>query len=331
VGVFPSTPYFDSLIDDFGIWQHTDGEAIIPNEGYALDDATRGLLLTLALGRKRQSEVLFSYIIKSKKQDGFYGFVDSSRRFVPGFASDDAIGQVVWAAGYSLSKNFHNNEAMQLITNITSYFDKTEHMRGIAYALLGAIYVGEETSLHFYNKLLLFFDKTDENWPWPESKLTYGNGIIPYAFLRYGFVYGDKHAVRMGRKTLLFLEKCCTHDRRRGPIGNDGWLSQSDTVVPLYSQQPIDAAYMAWAWLVAYQISGDDSDIKLAKAWMKWFEGDNIVNGVMYDKKTMKAFDGINQIGAQYSDARAVNYHSGAESNICLLLSKYMLSENVTI
>lgn len=82
MGTFPSTPYFDSLIDDFGIWQHTDENTILHSEGYALDDAARGLLLTLALDRTEQSEVLFSYILKSQSKDGYYGFARQERNFI---------------------------------------------------------------------------------------------------------------------------------------------------------------------------------------------------------------------------------------------------------
>ena len=323
MGAFPATPYFDSLIDDFGIWQHTDGVTILHEEGYALDDATRGLLVTLALGRTEQSEVLFSYILKSRAQTGFYGFAGPNKQFIPAIASDDATGQTIWAAGYAVSKNFHKDEAIQFIADTTLYLDKTKYMRGYAYALLGAIYVGEELAEHFYKKLHSFFDATDNDWPWPEPTLTYGNGIIPYAFLRYGLVYGDESAIQLGRKLLLFLEERCTHGRQRGPIGNDGWLPRGTEVAPVYSQQPIDAAYMVWAWLVAYQISGNQSDKNLSEAWMKWFDGDNVAKTMMYDPNDMRCFDGIDSIG--------VHYHSGAESNICLLLSKYMLSEGVTI
>jgi hypothetical protein len=320
---FPLTSYFDSLIDDFGIWQHTDGAKILREEGYSLDDAARGLLLTLALGRIKQSEVLFSYILKSRANDGFYGFADATRNFIPKLASDDAIGQVFWAAGFACSKDFHRDEALQLITDLTPYLDKTEHVRGCAYALLGAIYVSKELANSYYKKLKAFFDNTDEDWPWPEQILTYGNGIMPYAFLRYALVYGDDDAVQLGRKLLLFLEERCTYKRQRGPIGNDGWLPRGVEVAPMYSQQPIDAAYMVWAWMAAYQLSGNSFDKERCDAWMQWFEGTNIIRAKMYDPTDMRAFDGI--------DSWGVHYNSGAESNICLLLSKYMTAENMTI
>lgn len=318
-----TTTYFDSLIDDFGIWQHTDGVNILRKEGYALDDAARGLILTLALGRKHQSDVLLSYIIKSKAKRGLNGFAKSDHSFIPKIASDDATGQSIWAAGYALSKGFRSDEAMQTIRELSSYLDTTEHMRGFAYGLLGAIYVDESSARHYYMKLRTFFENTTPGWLWPEPVLTYGNGIISYAFLRYALVFGDKDAAKLGRQILLFLEERCTYGRPRGPIGNEGWLPRGMEVAPNYSQQPIDAAYMIWAWLAAYQLSGKASDKKLAKAWMQWFEGDNIVHTKMYDPSDMRCFDGI--------DPEGVHYNSGAESNICLLLSKYLLKENITI
>ena len=80
---------------------------------------------------------------------------------------------------------------------------------------------------------------------------------------------------------------------------------------------------MVWAWLASYQISGSEFDLEMVNAWMNWFEGDNIASSKMYDSNDMKCYDGINFEG--------INYHSGAESNICLLLSKYMVSNLVTI
>jgi hypothetical protein len=320
----PQTVYFDSLIDDFGIWQHTDGQKILYDEGYALDDAARGLLVTLVLKRDEQSEVLWSYILKSKvKTGGLYGFSTADRQFLPQLASDDAVGQVIWAAGLAIKMGFHRKEAQLLINQLSVYLDKTEHMRGFAYALLGAIYVNHDLAIHYYDRLRLFFDGTSDEWPWPEQVVTYGNGIMPYAFLRYGIVYGDSEALRLGRQILLFIEARCTDGRSRGPIGNEGWLPKNVKVAPNYSQQPIDAAYMIWAWLAAYQASHNRNDMAMAKRWASWFDGNNVAETRMYDLHDGRCFDGIDAIG--------VHRHSGAESNICLLLSQYMLDNKTTI
>src|SRR5680860_225554 len=141
--------------------------------------------------------------------------------------------------------------------------------------------------------------------------MTYGNGIVPYTFLRYGLKYHDESAIQLGRKILTFVEEKCTHNRHRGPVGNEGWLERGADIVSIFSQQPIDAAYMVWAWLAAYQISGDNHDKELSEAWMRWFEGDNVLNTKMYNPDDMRCFDGIDAIG--------VHKNSGAESNICFL------------
>ena len=245
------SPYFDSLIDDFGIWQHTDGRKILREEGYALDDAARGLLLTLARDQMQQSETLFSYIEQSRAQNGFYGFADESRQFLPGIASSDATGQVIWAAGYAISRGFRVEVARQLVDHAAKYLDTTKYMRGFAYALLGAVYIDSNMARDYYVKLRAFFDDVDDDWVWPEPTMTYGNGIMAYAFLRYALIYKDKDALELGLRVLNFVEDKCTHNRRRGPIGNDGWMSKGDETAPTYSQQPIDTAYMIWAWLTA--------------------------------------------------------------------------------
>ena len=317
------TVYFDSLIDDFGIWQHTDGENILRQEGYALDDAARGLLATLALGEIGESEVLWSYLMKSRSDSGFYGFATESQEFILSIASDDATGQTLWAAGYALSKKFHPDQAKSLIADLNMYFDNFAYFRGHAYALLGAIYINKGIAKHYYSKLQKFLKDSTDEWPWPEPSLTYGNGILPYALIRYGIKYNDSEAITTGRKILEFLEERCTCNRKRGPIGNDDWLPRGSDDIPEFSQQPIDAAYMIWAWLAAFEASKNPDDKNRAELWMNWFEGDNILNTKMYDPQTNKCFDGINPDG--------VNYHSGAESNICLLLSKYMLQTERTI
>lgn len=318
------TPFFDDMIDNFGIWQHTDGHKILISEGYALDDAARGLLVCLSLKKFDKAEILFDYIKKSVHDDGFYGFATSSRKFYQYPASDDATGQVVWAMGYSYSLNFRAKEAKTIIDNCLPSIKKFKHIRGLAYTLLGLIYVDTNLSKILMDKYLQFFRHSDDNWLWPEPVMTYGNGIIAYTLLRYGFVCKDKTVSEFGLKVCNFIEsKCGLNNRILAPIGNEGWLPKQSTQVPEYSQQPIDTAYMVWAWLAAFQAFNDDKYYNMAKKWMRWFEGDNIKKERMYEFDTLKCFDGIDRDG--------VHYHSGAESNICLLLTLHLLDSKNTI
>jgi hypothetical protein len=326
-----NTPYFDSLFDDFSIWQHADGEKPIISEGYALDDATRGLIFCLADGRADQANTLFDYIIKSRKDKTYYGFATDDHKFIAAPASEDAVGQIFWSFGYAISIGFREKEARQFISSMTPSLLNMISLRGPVYALLGAIYTDDILAVILADGLIGRFIDLDNDWYWPEDIITYGNGIIPYALLRYAKACNNPKAEAIGRKALNFLEDICTKDHIRGPIGSDGWFKRTDKIPAAYKQQPIDAAYMIWAWMSAYQLSNNPSDLEKANSWMQWFEGDNIVHSIMYDKDTLKAFNGIDQPGHPESNEKGVNYHSGAETNICFLFSLWMLKNQKTI
>lgn len=317
------TPFFDSLIDDFGIWQHTSGKRVFPSHGYALDDAARGFLLCLALDRQQQPHVLFDYLERSRHKQGFYGFATDKRQFFRFPSSEDAAGQVVWAMGYAVSKDFEVKRAQRLINDIKASLIGFEHMRGYAYAILGALYVDKRLAKQLMDAFWAFFAGTTDDWPWPEASMTYGNGLMPYVFLRYGVTMDDKKMADFGYRLLTFIQHVCEDNRIMGPIGNDGWYPKGSLRVPAYSQQPIDAAYMIWAWIAAYKYSGKNSDMENARRWMEWFEGNNIAHQQMYDPKTLLAYDGI--------DKKRVHHDSGAETNICFLMSRLMLEKNIII
>jgi len=317
------TPFFDNLIDDFSIWQHTDGQKVIEKEGYALDDAARGLIVCLALDKIREAEVLFRYIKNSQIKNGFYGFATKDRQYIAYPASEDATGQVIWAMGYASSIGFHEPEARELTNKVSSRINDFQFVRGYAYALLGALYIDETMSKTLANKLINFFKSASDQWYWPETEITYGNGIIPYALVRYATILKDKEAANIGLKALNFLDNKCRKDRLLGPIGNEGWLKKQNKKIPTFSQQPIDSAYMIWAWLAAYTYHKNEEFLNRAEEWMDWFNGYNILEVPMYNSKTLKAYDGIDEEG--------INYHSGAEANITLLLSLQMLKNKITL
>ncbi len=327
-----NTPYFDSLFDDFGIWQHADGTKPLPEHGYALDDATRGFLVCLALGKHEQANILFDFMFHARKGDEFYGFYDAGRQPIQFPASEDAKGQVVWAMGYAISQNFRAKEASKLITQLTPGLIAMQSIRGQAYALLGAVYGSDQAlATALQQGIARRFNSLTTDWFWPEEQLTYANGIIPYALLRYAAARYDAPAERLGRQVLEFLEQCSTLHGRPEPIGYDGWFRRGEAQPAQNGQQAIDVTYMMLAWLAAYQLSADRVDLAAAQGWWRWFEGDNNAGAPMYDPVTLKAYDGINLSQAEHHNAAGINYHSGAESNICLLLAWHVLAARTVV
>jgi len=315
--------FFDGLVDDFGIRHHTDGQNWLKNTGYSLDDAARGLILCLALNDLAGAKVLLNYLSRSQKGSDFYGFATSEKQFNTYPSSEDAKGQVVWALGYGLSKDFESVQCRKILSQVQASLPKMQHVRGYAYTLLGAIYFDLELAGSLAGKICGSLNDRTGEWFWPEDQLTYGNGILPYSLLRYSLVSGDKAAGQTGRKMLDFLQQCCQQDRILGPIGNEGWFKKTASRPAEYSQQPVDAAYMVLAWLAEYQLSSDKTSLTQAQRWLDWFEGDNIAAKKMYLADNLKCFDGIDKAG--------INQHSGAESNICLLLARHLYKDKTTV
>lgn len=308
------TTYFDSLVDDFGIWQHTDGTRPLESEGYALDDATRGLILCLALGKTKAADVLFDYILRSRHQDGFYGFYSAGHQPLGFPCSEDALGQVAWAMGVAADRGFRDDEARQLVAELRPVVERFKFVRGSAYALTGAAYLDWGWARELATLIAAKVSGQPEDWPWPEESLTYGNAILPYSLLRYEILTGDDSWHGLALRQLEFLEAACHHDGQRGPIGNAGWLERGGRPA-VYSQQPIDAAYMVLAWRAAWQIEADPRPADRAADWVSWFEGQNVAGHPLVNPQNNQCYDGIDEAG--------VNYHSGAESNICYLLVRW--------
>lgn len=317
-----NTGYFDSLINDFGIWQHTDGRLPLLEHGYSLDDAARGFVACLVLGKREQAESLFNYMIASRKGSDFFGFATDKREFIKFPASDDAKAQTIWAFGCAVAHNFRVADAQYEVSQLRPSINSMDTLRGPVYALLGAAYLDAVWAQQLAAKIAAKFDGLGDDWLWPESPMTYALGIIPYALLRYEIVTGDSAHHDLALRILAFVERVSATGRPLGPVGNDGWYSKGQAVAPNYSQQPIDAAYMVWAYVAAFQTTDNTSYLERVDAWMAWFDGQNIADKRMFDPCDNKAFDGINATG--------VNTDSGAETNICFLLSRWSVATRQT-
>jgi hypothetical protein len=198
-----------------------------------------------------------------------------------------------------------------------------KHIRGYAYALLGAIYWDAGLAKQLAGKMDKLLQNCTKDWYWLEQRITYANAIIPYSLLRYSLISGDKTMADKAYKLLGFLEEVCTKGRVLGPVGNDGWFQKGQARPADYSQQPVDVAYMVLAWVACYQFDGQRASLTNAKQWLNWFEGDNIAKQKMYQPKNLKCYDGINR--------GEINRHSGAESNICLLLARAVYKSRTSL
>jgi hypothetical protein len=308
------------LTDDFGIWQHARDAAPERDEGYALDDATRAIILYLLTDTNDQASTLLNYLAASYKDDQWRGFASANRYFLNATASEDAIGQVVWAAALAEKRGFEPAMAKHIYQQAKTALGKAHYLRGSAYALLGATYVDAAWAHELAADITRRFAATTPEWPWPEQLLNYANGIIPLSLLRYGRLNQDKAAIDLGHKTLDFIDHVCHLNQAFGPIGNKGWFEAGMAHPAQFGQQPIDAAYMVWAYVAAYEQSNNKAYLKKAEEWLSWFHGNNVAQATIGDPHTGLCLDGIDG-PKKVRPSR----NSGAESRVCYGLALWAI------
>jgi hypothetical protein len=311
-----------ALTDDFGILQHTLNGKPRHDRGYALDDATRGLLLYLLADDTERASVLHRYIEASYKEEQWYGFATYKHDFIMAPASEDAIGQVAWAMGLAQDRGFEIERSQTIFNQAKASLRSPHYLRGSAYALLGAIYVDHEWATQLATTIKQRFAATTPDWPWPETTLTYANAIIPLALLRYGRLCNDPEAIELGRRLLTWIDQICNLNTPAGPIGSQGWFEAGMERPAQFGQQPIDVAYMIWAYLALYEIDHAETSLDQAESWLSWFYGNNIADKIIGDRTTGLCFDGIDG-----PDRLRVSRESGAESRVCFALTLRSLEQ----
>lgn len=325
--------HLHALTDYTGILQHARFNVPDRNHGYCTDDNARALILTVMLQNEvqdvdevnRLSSIYLSFLdyAYNPANERFRNFMNYERQWLEKEGSQDSIGRSIWALGYTSAYtnvcNFHHHSnhlfkrSLHAATHLT-------HPRSIAYALLGLTHhakVHNEPEViqllkDLSSKLYSFFDNTIENeWPWFEPKVSYGNSRVPHAMILAGTHLQDKEMQQRGIKILDWLIEKQFTDGIFSPIGNDGWLTPEGKA--RFDQQPLEAHGMIDACLQAEEITNDGRYGEYAIRAFHWFTGENDCSQPLYDFATGGCRDGLHPEG--------VNLNQGAESTLSWLMS----------
>jgi hypothetical protein len=199
-------------------------------------------------------------------------------------------------------------------------------LRPRAYAIIGLAYAAEsDGGIDFAIREALagpvadlaraFERHAGPGWRWFEDILTYDSARLPEALLRAGSLLGDERIVALGLETLEFYESVVVENGIFVPIGSDGWYPRGGRRAR-YAQQPLEAAALVDAALVAYNVTGDLRFSALARIGCEWFFGRNTDGALMVSGGGCR--DGI--------DAHGVNQNMGAESTLAYLSSALALT-----
>lgn len=311
------TMHLERLTDDFGIWQHTDKNRIDRKMGYALDDAARGLVTALYVGRDDLASVYHDFVVRACASNPPTVFYSPDRKPLEHAPSADATAQVVWALG--LEKKFEKEFAIPpgMYERLCGYLFSWDFIRGWAYAILGTRYGRTGLTKRFGTKLMeeISSNVTDE-WFWPEETITYGNAIIPFALLAGGTRTHEESWVTTGLKLLDHLNRIQYVTGVPSIIGNRGWCERGKPMA-LYDQQPIEAAYMTIVNVEAYTITNENSYLVHAMNFFSWFWGNNLRGEPMVNVARESVYDGLEE--------HQISSNQGAENIVCYLLAQHYI------
>ena len=325
------------MTDGVGILQHSKFSVPDRNHGYCIDDNARALIVVVTAQpfkpRDRSlielASTYLSFIAHALKPDSglFQDFMSYDRHWLEDTSSEDSHGRIIWSLGTTIA--LCRNET--IVSHATYLFHQSLHAcenftspRAVAFAVIGLhAYLSRKNFSQrskslcqlLTSRLLHWYEQTSgEDWPWFENTLTYDNARLPQALLLSAQWLQDSRMLDTSIHALTWL-KDIQHDesgRYFSAVGNHGWYKRGGKKAQ-FDQQPIEAAAMLDASVLAFNVTGDDDWLVYAYRCLNWYLCDNELHLSLYDHSTGGCRDGLQQ--------QSVNENQGAESTLCWLMA----------
>lgn len=319
------TPPFSHLLrlgDETGIFEHALGTEPRRGHGYCTDDVARALVV---LVREESSEVELSRLLER-----CLAFVEASqlpsgvfrnRRAADGTwrdsgGPDDTQGRALYGLAVTVARADVELARPALAAFRRGCGFRSPSPRANAAAVLAAAeLLGARPEERAARKLLMHAATgigrigSSPEWPWPESRLAWGNALLPEARIAAGVGLGDDRLLQEGLDILDWLV-----DVESGPgyfsfTPVAGWARGEPR--PAFDQQPIEAGTMADACARAFAVTGEQRFAEGTLRAARWFLGENDLGLPLLDRATGGCADGLT--------AGGVNLNEGAESTLALI------------
>jgi len=323
VQTWPPLDHLQRLTDAQGLFEHALYDVPRPEHGYCVDDVARALVVvcrepSMSPDLRRMADVYLAFVLSAVQDDGScHNRMDWQGRWTDQPSLGDWWGRALWALGVAAAHAptaLMRTQALQGFR--TAAAARSPHLRAVVFAGLGAgeLLLADPQEDSARRLLQDVVDAVgppgaDVDWPWPEPRLSYGNGSVVEALLLAGTLLPDAEAVAHALVLLDFLLRIESRDGHLSvtPVLGRG---RHDTAAG-YDQQPIEVAAIADACSRAYVITGDGRWSDGVRASWAWFLGDNDSHTAMFDPRTGGGYDGLERLGA--------NQNQGAESTLAML------------
>lgn len=318
----PVFDHLDALTDSRGLFEHALLSVPRREHGYCVDDVARGLVVVCReqspdLILRRLGRCYLDFVLAAIDTSGAcHNRMDTSGRWRDSAGTGDWWGRALWGLGIAAASGPTAGARARALAGFRiAAQQRSPYPRSMAFAALGAgALIGARPMEQSARDLLqdavpVGVKVTDPAWPWPEPRLSYGNGALAESLIVAGRALADAERLARGLHMLQFLLSTETRDGHLSvtPVGGRG----RGDAGPGFDQQPIEVAALADACATAYRITGDAQWLEGIRLAWRWFLGDNDGATVMFDPRTGGGYDGLEFDGH--------NRNQGAESTLAML------------
>jgi hypothetical protein len=304
-----SLRHINRLTDLNGIAERAAGSTPQPEYGYNLIDQARLLVVALRHNFDVPSQsglvrIAMQFIMEAQDPDGsFRTRKTPDQRWTVEPNAGEAWGSAMWACGVAAAQSrspMLRREALSAYTHGLS--QRSVHLRPMSLAALGAAEILSVDPTHDPSLDLLadtadliWSSYTPPGWPWPETRLSRINAVIPEALI---LASGGLGRLRQRAEALDLLRWLIATES----IGNR--LSVTPTVGrtmgdprPAFAQSPLEVACMAEACARAAACDDDPIWVQTILAAGAWFLGHNDLGEMMIDGSSGGCGDGLHAAG----------------------------------
>jgi hypothetical protein len=226
----------------------------------------------------------------------------------------DHVGRAIWGLGELIATpDPFAVEAGQLMDQLAPHVSADWPVKTFAYAALGLVAAAavdparDEDLARLAPRLREWVPLDGRGWQWCEPRLTYDNARIPEVLMRVGHRLHDDQMVEQGVVLLNWLDRLCRQSEHYRFPGHRG-MSSVDQLDWSGDEQPLEAAAMADAQHVWFELSADEAAADAVERAYTWFLGNNRLGEPLVDLAQGACFDGLG--------ASDVNRNRGAESTV---------------
>jgi hypothetical protein len=320
------TPVFAHLLrmtDHRATFEHACMTEPRRTHGYCTDDMARVLVVTTrepeAAGAvKGLAGKALQFLNDAQSHNGSCrNRMDFAGNWTDQPATGDHWGRCIWGLGTAAA-----HSGVSLVRRLAVIqFERAAKARSpwpraMAFAAVGAAeLLGVESGNSAALRLLGDYAATvagrgnEADWPWPEARLTYANGILPEAMIAAGVALDDSDLKQRGLDLLEWLLDCETTGGHLSPTPVGGREPHDSR--PAFDQQPIEIAALADACARAAAADPRALWREGIRSCVAWFEGANDSGLPMWDPETGGGFDGLLD--------GSVNLNQGAESTLAVI------------